>query len=183
MMYAYIENKQSYRYLDVLQDLVKNYNATPHRALKFKTPLDVHTGNEHLFWYNLYIKPYMKSSIKPRRKFNYKVGDKFRLSHLRSPFKRGYNEQYSAEVYIIKQRSRIRTHPAYEIKDYNEEQIQGWFYEHEMTKVIKTVDNLWLIDKIMKRRTRAGVKQLYVSFVGFDKKHNSWVDATALNDI
>jgi len=182
MMYGYFQNKQTYRYLDVLQDLVKNYNTSPHRALKFKSPRDVTDKNQHKVWAELYLRQPSKTQSK-RRKFSYAVGDKVRVSHSRTLFKRGYSEQFSSEVYIVQRRVRIRAHPAYKLKDYNNEQILGWFYERELTKVDKPENALWLIDKIIKRRTKAGKRELYVSFIGFDKRHNAWVDAASLEDV
>ena len=130
----------------------------------------------------LYLRPTSKTQSK-RRKFSYAVGDKVRVSHSRTLFKRGYSKQFSSEVCIVQRRVRIRTHPAYKLKDYNNEQIQCWFYERELTKVDKPENALWLIDKTIKRRTKEGKRELYVSLVGFDKRHNAWVDAASLEDV
>ena len=98
-------------------------------------------------------------------------------------FKWGYSQQFSSEVYIVNRRVRIWTHPAYKLKDYNNEAIQGWFYERELTKIDKPEDTLWLIDKNVKRRTKAGKRELYISFVGFDKRHNAWVDTALVEHV
>ena len=104
---------------------LKNYNTSPHRALKFISPQDVTEKNQHKVWAELYLHPPFKTVVK-RCKFNYAMGDKVRVSHSRTLFK---------------------------LKYYTNDVIQGWFYERELTKIDKPEDELWLIDKIIKRRT------------------------------
>ena len=114
--------------------------------------------NQHKVWAELYLRQPSKNRSK-RRKFSYAVGDKVRVSHSRTLFKLGYREQFSSEVYIVQSRVRIRTHLTYKLKDYNNEQIIGWFYETELAKVDKPENALWLIDKIIKHRTKAGKRE------------------------
>ncbi|XP_069108991.1 uncharacterized protein [Argopecten irradians] len=45
-MYRYFNHKQSYDYLSVLPDLIKNYNETPHSSLHGLAPRDVTPENE-----------------------------------------------------------------------------------------------------------------------------------------
>ena len=44
-IFRYMSKEQSYRYVDVLQDLVKSYNATYHRSIR-KSPDEVNKDNE-----------------------------------------------------------------------------------------------------------------------------------------
>ena len=59
------------------------------------------------------------------------------------------------------------TYPVtYELKDYQNKPIKGSFYKEELLKN----PDVYLIEKILKRRGN----QIYVKWLGFDKKHNSW---------
>ena len=53
----YMLHKQSLRYIDVLQDIVKSYNATYHRTIGM-APNKVTKKNSDLLWEELYVRPY-----------------------------------------------------------------------------------------------------------------------------
>ena len=53
--------------------------------------------------------------------------------------------------------------------DYNGEEIQGSFYEHELQK---TAQDTFRIEKVLKRQ---GDKSL-VKWMGYPKSFNSWID-------
>lgn len=46
MLYQYFTKYRTYKYLDVLQDFVKTYNATPHRSLNNIAHKDINKKNE-----------------------------------------------------------------------------------------------------------------------------------------
>ena len=59
--------------------------------------------------------------------------------------------------------------PTYKIKDYNDEEIQGTFYEPEMQK---TNQEVYRIERVIRKR---GDKSL-VKWVGYPESFNSWVE-------
>ena len=84
MMFRYFTYKQTYEYVNVLQDLVYNYNHRPHRSLGGKSPNDVNASNEATLWKHMYVdtlKPKSQrmrkhsQSKKPYRKYKLKIGD------------------------------------------------------------------------------------------------------------
>ena len=46
MMYRFFTSQRNHRYLEKLQDIVKTYNATPHRSLNNIAPKDVNNKHE-----------------------------------------------------------------------------------------------------------------------------------------
>ena len=62
---------------------------------------------------------------------------------------------------------------SYKITDYNEDEIQGSFYEQELQK---TSQSTFRIEKVLKRQ---GDKSL-VKWMGYPKLFNSWIHAKAL---
>ena len=52
-MWRYFTKHQTWRYIDVLQDLVRSYNNTPHRSIGM-TPLRVNAKNQEKVWQRLY---------------------------------------------------------------------------------------------------------------------------------
>jgi len=59
--------------------------------------------------------------------------------------------------------------PTYKIKDYNNDEIQGTFYEQELQK---TNQEVYRIEKIIRKR---GDKSL-VKWFGYLTSFNSWVE-------
>ena len=101
-------------YIDKLDDIVKEYNNTKHRASKMK-PIDVKD--------NIYI-DFGKEVNDNDPKF--KVGDHVRMSKYKNIFAKGYTPNRSEEVFAIKKIK--NTVPwTYVIDDLNGEEITGTF--------------------------------------------------------
>ncbi|KAL7297050.1 hypothetical protein TKK_0009477 [Trichogramma kaykai] len=105
------------------------------------------------------------------RKF--KIGDKVRVSKAKHLFQKGYEPNWTTEVFTV---HRVApTDPVtYHLQDYLEQPISGCFYEEELSKA-KHAD-VYLVEKVIKRRG----DQAYVKWLGFDDSHNSWINK---NDI
>ena len=192
LMYRYFTYKQTYKYDDVLQDLVYNYNHSPHRSLNGRTPADINKENETKVWNELYIdtlipKPKRKKSSskmrKSYKKYKFKKGDYVRITHLKHPFDRDYQEKWTEEIFIVQSRYYQHGIPRYSITDYNKDPIEGTFYQSELQKVNKDRDDLWRVDKVLKKRTRKGKQELFVSFMGWPKKFNMWLPAENVQDL
>ena len=61
----------------------------------------------------------------------------------------------------------------YTLKDLNNENIEGTFYTEELQKVVQ--DNSFEIEKVLRTRKVKGVKQLFVKWLGYSDKFNSWI--------
>ena len=167
-MFRYFTYKNTRRYLDVLDDLLHSYNNTQHRSIGM-APLQVKRGNESIVRARLYP-PKTKSF-----KWKYSVGDKVRIAMQRKPFRKGYLGQWSEELFEIA--TRCPTKPVtYELRDFAGESIKGRFYEPEIQKVLKSDDEQFDIDRIIKTRKRNGKIQYLVSWKGYPSKFNSWVE-------
>jgi len=77
-------------------------------------------------------------------------------------FEKGYTPNWTTEIFQIK---RIQnTNPiTYILKDYQENDIKGGFYEFPDTYLVEKV--------ITSRNGRA-----FVKWLGFSSEHNSWID-------
>jgi hypothetical protein len=182
LLYRYFTYRRSYYYLDVLQDLVENYNGTPHRSLNYLSPSGITTDNEAKVWKDMYITPLQNQK---QRKLTYKfnVGDYVRVSLIRGKFARSYQEKWSREINIVKRKFHQSGIPTYQLTDYNRDDIDGNFYESELQKVNKQRDDLWIVDKVLKHRKYRGKKQSFVHFEGWRDKFNEWVDDKDIQDL
>ena len=172
LLYRYFLYRQTYHYIDVLEKIVENYNNRPHSSLNGLAPAKITASNESSVWKRMYVDT--SKSIK-KSTFKYKVGDKVRISHLKYTFQRDYQEKWTEEVFIITKRFLRRGHKFYQLKDYTEEDIDGYFYEVELQKVTKDIDSVFRIEKIVKQRGRRGREEYLVKWMGWPSKFNSWV--------
>lgn len=152
----------SYKWLDQIDDLVKQYNTTTHRTIKM-APVAVHSKRIQTHLLNT-VYNYKKQLIKS--KFN--IGDHVRISRHKKTFEKGYETNWSPEIFKIAKVSR-KFPVTYLIEDYQKHNIKGRFYEQELQKVKDP--NAYLVEKVIKRdRDRA-----YIKWIGFDSTHNSWI--------
>ena len=71
---------------------------------------------------------------------------------------------------------RYPTYPVtYGLRDLAGEDIKGKFYEQEIQKVVKSDDDVYEVEKILKTRKRGGKIESYVKWKGYPDKLNSWV--------
>lgn len=148
------KKNRTYKYVHILVEIVRNYNSTPHRSLNGLSPKEVNKENEADVWPTLYLKN--DKSKKERKKccvqkkkrrsikYRYKVKDLVRLSHLKHIFRRGYNQQFTGEVFKIAKRFHLQGIPMYKVKDFNNELIEGDFYENDLQLVKK--DGRFFVD-------------------------------------
>ena len=175
----YMTLHNTYRYIDVLQDLVKAYNSRYHRSTGYK-PIDVNENNEKKIFLKMYGQPSEWFDNLKHPKF--KIGDHVRISRLKGPFEKGYEETYTREIYLVSKI--LETKPReYKLKSLKGEQLEGRFYEKELIKVTMHDDQLYQIEKVLKTRVKDGIKQKFVKWKGWDKSHNQWINETDLVDI
>ena len=187
-MYRYFTHNQTYKYEDKLQDFVHDYNNRSHRSLSEETPVKITPRNEDIPWKHLCIdtlKPnkYFKSKRKPSKKFKYKRSDLVRLSHLKKVFNRDYQEKWAEDIFKVESRKLRQGIPVYKIADYEDDPVQGTFYEPKLQRVRKDLSSLFRVEKILRKRRRIGRREVLVKWLGWPKKFNSWILEENLADI
>ena len=95
MMWKYFDSKETHKWLDVVDDILKNYNNTKHRSIGMK-PIDVNEENKHEVWIKLFGQPV--GNLPPPK---YSVGDKVRISAYKNIFTKGYEANFTKEIFII----------------------------------------------------------------------------------
>ena len=107
-------------YYDVL-DVVNEYNNTKHNTIKMK-PKDVKNDNK-----KVYIDEYNKKDSR----FN--VDDRVRISKFKNIFAKGYTPSWSREIFTVDKINDTVPY-TYNLKDFNEKEIIGSFYDRELQK-------------------------------------------------
>ena len=179
IMYRYFTKERSYRYIDVLQKFVNSYNATPHTSLNYIAPKDVRKENEADLFAHMYLqnKSNKTKSYKNtyKTKFKLKIDSLVRISHVKQPFSRAFQQQWSAEIFKVRKRFLKQNIPLYQLTDFLNEPVIGNFYQSELQKVEKDENTLWFIEKKIRKRKRAGKIEWLVKYEGWPDKYNQWI--------
>ena len=181
----YMTHTQTRRWIDVLPKVTESYNNTYHRTIK-RTPRSVKPKDLVELWKLHYATlPKPVSNRSPNLsvgKFKYNVGDLVRVSFLRRPFQREYDERWSRELFVINTRFMRDNVPQYGLKDYAGEMVSGTFYQNQLKKAYEQA--MYLVEKVLKTRKRGGQKEMLVRWRGWPSKYDSWVgedDVSSLN--
>jgi hypothetical protein len=174
-LWRYFTHNNTKQYIDVLQQLAANYNATYHTTLKC-APIDVSENNVLDIWRRTYSNKISDTRVIPKLK----IHDHVRISREKDAFTKGFERKWSQEIFIV---SRVlsRTPVMYEIRDQQDEKIQGRFYETELQHVY--APELFKIEKVLRMRTRGRIKEALVKWQGYSEKFNSWISAKELTKI
>jgi len=170
LMYRWFTYKNTRRYVEVLPKLLKNYNNTWHSSIKMR-PSDVTNEDKVVEVYENLYGPEAKDT--PKAPSNLKVGDFVRLLFKPDKFRRGYQPQWTEEVFKIDNIRPHRPYPIYSVRDLNGEPVQGTWYAPELQRI--TEPEMYIIEEVLKTRGRGDRKEYFVSWRGYGPEFNSWV--------
>lgn len=158
----------SYKWIDILQSLVSEYNNTKHRTIGMK-PNDVNEINERSLLRTVYNHNLMTKS----KKIKYNLGDLVRISKYKHIFEKGFTPNWTTEIFRVHRVQ--RTNPlTYLLIDLDGNEVKGTFYVEELRKAEN--HELYLVEKIIRRKG----DEILVKWLGFDDSHNSWINKDAL---
>lgn len=161
LMYKQFSIQGSYKWINILPDLLSVYNNRKHRTINMR-PNDVTKTHESRLLTTIY-------SVNGKRRISrFNVGDIVRVSKHKGVFSKGYHPNWSTELFKI--RSVLPSLPTtYLLQDVvNNENILGTFYAEELQKT--KFPDVYLVEKVLKKKG----SKAYVKWLGFDKP--SWID-------
>ena len=162
MMYKKFTENNNTIFYNILDELVNNYNNKYHSTIKMSPIEGSKKINENKIK-NIYN---FEKTKKPGR---FKIGDRVRLSLEKNIFEKGYDTNWTQEIFVIYD-IKYSNVPYYYLKDLNNEKLQGTFYQEELQKTKQ--DNLYTIEKILKTNK----DKIYVKWRGYDNSFNSWIN-------
>ena len=177
-MWKYFTHRNTFKFVDVLQDMVHSYNRTHHRTIG-RAPIDVNAENAAQVYERMYGDQSRQRPVEPKLE----VGQKVRISKTRRAFDKGYLPNWTEEIFTVDKA--IGTDPpTYKIVDYDGEPVEGSFYDRELQRITKT-DDLYKIEKIIRTRRRRGAAgtEYFVKWRGYPDKFNSWVDEADVTNV
>ena len=152
----------NYKWLILLPRLLREYNTSVHRSIGMK-PADVVDDS-------LLRTKYADVNAKggDERKLRAKVGDTVRISRQKGVFEKGFTSNWSPELFRV---AHVReTVPrTYYLQDMDGKDIRGGFYAEEILPT--RYPDTYLVERVLKRKK----DRLYVKWLGFPARFNSWV--------
>ena len=182
-LYRYFTHAQTRRWIDVIQPLVDAINHSPCSTLNGMRPIDVTFENASQ------VRDALKERLIPKRQsvHVFKVDDCVRIERHKHVFQKGYEPNFTRELFRV---CVVRNHPlpvTYQLIDSNGEVLKGWFYAQDLSLVHCDGDTgakqaTWAIERVIKKRRRHGADELFVKWKGFDEKYNSWISASSITN-
>ena len=158
-----LTEKSTYRWIDIIDDVMNEYNNRKHTAIGI-------TPSEGLKKIKQEELKSLRGKEIPEQKPKFQVGDVVRIARLKPIFEKA-NYNFSTELFKI---TKVKTKqpPTYEISEWNGTPIKGSFYESELLKT--KLDDIFLIDKVIKTRKRNGKKECLVHWLGWSSDYDEW---------
>jgi len=196
VLYRMMTEKNTNKFLNQHKKIITSYNMRPHIGLNGRTPRYVHFLKDRrkinviakeildikLQKNNHKSKSYQTSKKKTiNRRAKLKVGSYVRLvlaTVTQSKFTKGYKQQNTQEIFKIHSIKKNTSPITYKLKDLSNELIKGSFYFEELVETSKP--DFFLINKIIKSKTRNNKKQYFVSWQGYDDSFNLWIESDAI---
>ena len=166
MMYKKFTENNNTIFYNILDELVNNYNNKYHSTIRM-SPIEGSKKINEKKIKNIYNFEITKKLGK------FKIGDRVRLSLEKNIFEKGYDTNWTQEIFVIYD-IKYSNVPYYYLKDLNNEKLQGTFYEQELQKTKQ--DDLYTIEKILKTNKN----KVYVKWRGYDNSFNSWINKSTV---
>ena len=176
-IYRYFTLSQTLTWVDILPQITESYNKSYHRSIGM-SPSEVTEENEDRVWERL--QP--DRPLPEPRDFKFEIDDKVRISVLRKAFEREYDVKWTVEHFIVADQFYKEGIPKYKLKDYNNDEIAGSFYEDELQKIDVDEDTVYRVERVIRRRTVRGERQALVKWMGWGHQFNSWIPESGLQD-
>jgi len=176
ILYKFLDQFETRRYIDNLQNFVMSYNARIHRMIGM-SPNEAELSKNHQTVGERMEAYHSKVKVeKPK----YEINQLVRIALQKGVFHRGYKEQSNYEVFNIYDIKKTLPKPLYYIETHDtKEKITGGFYAHEITPVNS---DIFKVEKVIRKRRFQGKLQYFVKWKGYDQKHNSWIDASDVTE-
>ena len=172
------------KWLEPLRLCVKHYNNTVSRVTGQK-PIDVLNSGEadQAAFLKMYGKEKKEKKLLPKRD-DPKVGDTVRLSRIKGVFDKEETGNYTREYFTVKDISTNQKIPMFGLKDWKGKDLEGRAYGHELQKIdIDAEQDYFEISKVHKKKKVGNRQMALVSWVGYTRRHDSWIPVSELKNL
>jgi hypothetical protein len=179
LIYKYLTENETIKYIDVLAQLVVTYNERGHRTLEGMTPAQADLPTNEARVRAIFHEKYEDANKHRKTTLPFKVGDMVRLkteAHKISSSSRAYAEQFHGEYYRIMRINRTMPVAVYYLRSLDTgELIEGGLYANELQR---QRGDLYKIETVLDRRGRGRRRELLVKWRYFGPRWNEWILAS-----
>lgn len=176
ILYQYIENEggKKLNWIKFLPNAVSIINNRYHRIIKMSPNQAEEKKNESKVNEAMSIyrqKAFIKQQKRKKQPSPFKINDFVRIQKWKNKFSRGYEQNYTTEVFRV---SKILAHlpiTMYTVSDLENQKILGNFYAEELSAV---KGDVFLVEKIVDRKKIRNIKHVLVKWEGFPSSYNTW---------
>ncbi len=180
-MWRRFTEENTRRWVDMLPQLLEEYNNTKHRSIKM-TPTQASDPKKEKALLSLQYKDVRNHLSPPETPPKFALGDWVRISREKGHFEKGYLPNWSREIFKVI--SILHTNPrVYEINDFLGERIKGAFYEQNLQKTTEGPTGDFLVEKVLDTKIEKGTKYLLVKWLGYNKSFNRWIPEAAVTRV
>lgn len=176
LIYKYLTDTGSTRYMDALAGLVKTYNTRPHRSLDNHSPNFADEKENEMTIRELAMRRYADRGRAWKKKTRLAVGDRVRVKTYGvgiNTARRAYLQQFKGELFTVQTLELNMAVPMYTIRSMDtEEEIEGGFYANELQRVR---GDTFKIEKVIRQRGKGDNVEYLVKWQHFGPRWNSWV--------
>ncbi|KAL3072138.1 hypothetical protein niasHT_036140 [Heterodera trifolii] len=119
-LYRYFTERNTYKWIDVVQDIVRAINHSPNSSIGMR-PVDVNFKNAEA----LRQKLHNSAENVVRRQPKYAVGDRVRIEKYKHVFQKGYLPRFTNELFTVAEVHTERSPVVYRLRDDKNEIISG----------------------------------------------------------
>ena len=119
----------------------------------------------------------------PLGRVKFKMGDFVRITKEMAKFAKGYEQNFSTEIFQVVKFIQRMPQPVYELSDLQARPIEEKFYNYELVTVTVSSQTEFEIDKIVRTRNKHGIKQHLVKWRGYNETLNSWKNSSDIKKI
>lgn len=144
IIFKYMHSYQTFKYVDVLKDIIRGYNNTPIPLLEGLTPVEAAKSENKVKVLTALNKDYMTFlEGKAGKSKTFKIGDRVRIKKIPTPFDKGYMQSWGDEIFKVVEINNRLPIPMYILESTGNDQysknknerILGGFYPAELTLV------------------------------------------------
>jgi transposase InsO family protein len=188
-LYRYFTEKDTKKWVDIIQKLVVSINASPHRSIGGLAPDMAHLFAPQLrrHFQRVHEKKVQRAKRRAKRAPPLKVGQHVRIEKRKDIFQKGYKPNFSQELFTVFT-VRPSAPTTYGLVDSQGERIRGWFYREDLCPVATRPreEKIWEVAKVLDHKTVVDftkgrpTEMLLVKWKGLDEGFNSWIPARNL---
>lgn len=168
--FRYFSSKGHHRYMDVLHDFEDNYNTSYHRSIRM-TPTEACDADPKLVFSNIYGGKSLDQLFAEKEVPVAEEGDIVRLRYPKDTFDKSYLSTFTDQTATVDKVIK-KPVPLYSLRDYKNKVMPQNFYKHEVQVI---PEPSYRVERVLRTRTRNGVKEYFVKFLNYPSSENSWV--------